>query len=388
MDYCNDNQMDRVFITAPQPTASVDERIDGLHQLIADIREHAHTLKWQAISASSQQETLPLVFAELHNALAALDLAEALVQEQQHELQAGNAAGASADDSSRCQCRTNGEMQSREQAADVAEQETDEMLLARERTARMQAEAELHEQAAFLAVAAHECKTPLQTILGQAYLIHERATRSGMFTDRDQRALTTIGTQAKRLSTQIDSLLDGGRMAAGQFSVASIPLDLVALINSVVAMLEPALQHHTLRAILPRRPLIVIGDAPRLQQVLENLINNAVKYSPQGGAITVEMQRQRDHVTISVTDQGIGIPASAYEHLFQRFYRVDHGQDQDIRGQGIGLYVVKAIVDAHVGSVAVESEEGVGSTFTISLPLAEAITNRVEQELHESSVGA
>ena len=106
----------------------------------------------------------------------------------------------------------------------------------------------------------------------------------------------------------------------------------------------------------------------RLEQVLQNIIQNAVKYSPRGGAIVVETFAREQSVCVSVSDQGIGIPQDALHRLFRRFYRADNVDDKQISGMGIGLYVVKEIVALHGGSVAVESTEGAGSKFTVCLP--------------------
>ena len=116
-------------------------------------------------------------------------------------------------------------------------------------------------------------------------------------------------------------------------------------------------------------PLVLIGDDVRLEQVLQNLIQNAFKYSPAGGVVRVWLERKGDAGCIYVRDQGIGIPAAALPNLFQRFYRAPNVEDHQINGMGIGLFVVKEIVQLHGGTISVESQEGVGSTFTVCLPL-------------------
>ena len=114
---------------------------------------------------------------------------------------------------------------------------------------------------------------------------------------------------------------------------------------------------------------MVNGDAMRLEQVLENLVQNAIKYSPSGGRVKVCIEQQNDKACLWVTDEGIGIPDGAVPHLFERFYRAPNVDPQQITGMGIGLYVVKEIVQRHGGTIMVESTEGVGSTFRICLPL-------------------
>jgi CheY-like chemotaxis protein len=116
---------------------------------------------------------------------------------------------------------------------------------------------------------------------------------------------------------------------------------------------------------------MTLGDELRLEQVLQNLLQNAIKYSPAGGAIIVTVERQAMHAVVQVRDHGVGIPTTAIPHLFERFYRVPGATEQHIQGAGIGLYVVKEIVTLHGGTVGATSQEGGGSTFTIQLPLLE-----------------
>ena len=114
---------------------------------------------------------------------------------------------------------------------------------------------------------------------------------------------------------------------------------------------------------------MVVGDELRLEQVLQNLIQNALKYSPDGEPVAVRVERRLGQAAVAVTDRGIGIPAAALPRLFARFYRAPNAEAQQIGGMGVGLYVVKEIITLHGGDVMVESVEGQGSTFTILLPL-------------------
>jgi signal transduction histidine kinase len=115
--------------------------------------------------------------------------------------------------------------------------------------------------------------------------------------------------------------------------------------------------------------VLISGEEVRLEQVFQNLIANAIKYSPAGGRITVQVARGHTHACVMIRDQGIGIPVEAQRHLFDPFYRADTTEAHQISGMGIGLYVVKEIVALHGGTVEVESSEGVGSTFTVYLPV-------------------
>ena len=166
----------------------------------------------------------------------------------------------------------------------------------------------------------------------------------------------------------IDDLLDVSRLESGQLTIERVPLDLSSVARRVVEQLQPTLAQHTITLHTPEAPALVTGDVGRLEQVLQNLLGNALKYSPQGGPIVVQVERRDTDVQVTVTDRGIGIPAEALPNLFRRFYRAENGQAQHIRGSGIGLYVVNEIVKLHGGRVEAQSTEGQGSTVTISLP--------------------
>lgn len=222
----------------------------------------------------------------------------------------------------------------------------------------------------FLSIASHELKTPLTALLGNAQMLLRRAAREGNFGERDQRALHVIADQAARLNKMITALLDISRIEMGQLSIARAPMDLSALMRRVVAEMQPTLERHTITYSDNLAPLIVDGDELRLEQVLHNLIGNAIKYSPAGGVVTVQLEQRGPNACVHVHDQGIGIPAESMPRLFTRFYRADNVNSESISGMGIGLFVVKEIVSLHGGTVEVASQEGQGSTFTICLPLA------------------
>jgi PAS domain S-box-containing protein len=242
-------------------------------------------------------------------------------------------------------------------------------LYAAEQQARSAAQAAVHLRDVFLSIASHELKTPVTALLGYVELLQRRALQSGV-QERDLRSIRTIHEQAKRLTKLIGSLLDISRIETGQLRLEPAPLDFGALVQRMVSEMQPVLDRYTFIYDLPQEPLIVNGDALRLEQVLHNLFQNAIRYSPAGGTITIQMTRQDERVRLTVADQGIGIPSAALPHLFQRFYRAHAGDAHQISGLGIGLYVVKEIIALHGGSVGVESTEGSGSVFTIDLPLA------------------
>jgi signal transduction histidine kinase len=246
-----------------------------------------------------------------------------------------------------------------------------ERLYAAEQHARAEAEAALRTRDEFLSIAAHELKTPLTTLMGNIDLIQRRARREGGLSERDTRAIGVATQQARRLKQMIDSLLDLSRLELGQLSIEPKPLDLNQLAWRVVDEVQPGLLRHSISCHTPDTAVMIDGDEVRLEQVLQNLLQNAVRYSPNGGRIDVIVttDTQAALASLHVRDHGIGIAADALTQLFERFYRVPDTTIEHIHGVGIGLYVVKEVVTLHGGTVDVASEAGVGSTFTVNLPL-------------------
>jgi PAS domain S-box-containing protein len=223
----------------------------------------------------------------------------------------------------------------------------------------------------FLSIASHELKTPITSVQGYAEMLLRRATREGHASERDLRALRVIKDEASRLNKLVELLLDVSRIQTGRLLLQTGPVDLVALIQRLAEIVQPSLSQHELHLDLPNEPVVIEGDELRLEQVLQNLVNNAIKYSPQGGPIQVSLDRQAHHAIIAVTDQGIGIPPEGLSQLFGRFYRANNVGAHGISGLGLGLYIVNHIVTAHGGNIQVESEVGHGTTFQVVLPLNE-----------------
>jgi signal transduction histidine kinase len=236
--------------------------------------------------------------------------------------------------------------------------------------ARAQAEEAVRVRDVFLSVASHELKTPLTTLLGNTQLLRRRVARDGGLVDRDRRALDVIVDQTDRLNRLINALLDHSRLQTGRLSIERTSMSLGLLLRQVLDEIRPTLAEHTLVFEEPGEPLTIDGDALRLEQVFQNLVGNAVKYSPRGGPVVVDLERRDDWAIVRVADRGIGIPAGAIPHLFQQFYRAPNTAEQHIRGLGIGLYLAREIIHQHGGDIAVESVEGAGSTFIVRLPLA------------------
>lgn len=241
-----------------------------------------------------------------------------------------------------------------------------------EREARAEAERAILLRDQFLSVASHELRTPVTALVSSAELLERRLSRTLPLDERLQQSFATLHRQLTRLQALIATMLDVSRIQRGQLSIAHDPLDLVSLVQTVVEEVRLTAQAHPIELIAPAGALFVRGDAVRLSQVLLNLLQNAIKYSPDGGPIQVKMTRTASEVALSVTDHGMGIPADAVPHLFERFYRAPPVRSEHISGMGIGLYVVGEIVALHGGEITVSSTEGVGSTFTVRLPIIAA----------------
>jgi signal transduction histidine kinase len=202
-------------------------------------------------------------------------------------------------------------------------------------------------------------------------LFQRRAEREQQLSERDQRTLRIIHEQVARLNKLVLALLDISRLEMGQLSIERAPVDIIALVRRIAGEVQPTVDDRSIEVRGPEAPIVVSGDELRLEQVLHNLIQNALKYSEPPHPITIMVTPRENRVCIAVHDNGIGIPAAALPHLFQRFYRAGNAGEQHRGGLGIGLYVVKEIITLHGGEVTVESTEGAGSTFTLCLPRSE-----------------
>jgi PAS domain S-box-containing protein len=223
----------------------------------------------------------------------------------------------------------------------------------------------------FLSIAAHELRTPLTALHGYTQMLNDHSGGRRLIRPEDQKALKIMFNQTERLNRLINTLLDLSRLETGHFTLSQEPISLEALVGQVVTEIMPMLEHHvlSLEVIAPERPVMVFGDIQRLEQVFQNLIQNAIKYSPGGGKITVQVDVDQALARIAVRDPGIGIPRVALPYVFDRFYRAENTEGKFVKGMGIGLYVVNEIVTRHGGFVTVDSEEWNGSTFTVFLPL-------------------
>jgi signal transduction histidine kinase len=217
----------------------------------------------------------------------------------------------------------------------------------------------------FLAAVVHELQTPLAAAKAQAQLaLHQLGQRRGEAGTAE--ALRVISRQIDRLTRLVGDLLDANRLESGDLQLNMTRFDLPALLQDVRTRMEPADDRHSLRVAAPAS-LLIEGDRDRLEQVLVNLVSNAIRYSPEGGPVEIKVQQAGDSVEISVTDRGLGVPKEHQPVIFERFGRA-HGPA--FGGLGLGLAISKGIVEQHGGAIWVESAgtPGSGSTFHVRLP--------------------
>ena len=220
----------------------------------------------------------------------------------------------------------------------------------------------------FLTVAAHELRTPLTPLSMYLQSIERRLERGQPV---DPELATKARRQVGRLGKLVEDLLDVSRLESRRMKLAQDRVDLVALAEEVVSDFRGDARHHDIVFHRTPEPVVVQGDLQRLEQVLVNLLANAIKYSPSGGQIVVKVDKRGSEACVSVTDPGIGIPSEEQEKLFERFFRAANAATRNYAGLGIGLFVSHEIVQRHGGRFEVQSQVGVGSTFTFFLPLAE-----------------
>jgi two-component system CheB/CheR fusion protein len=224
-------------------------------------------------------------------------------------------------------------------------------------------------QEQFIAVAGHELRTPLTVLYGSLQLA-ERAIDKG---DRD-RQRSSIGralTQARRLEAHVAELMDVARMQQGTFRLERTPLDLAALAARVGDLARILADDRPIVVEAPEAPLVVDGDERRLEQVILNLVTNAMTHAPGAEPIVISARQEEDRAVLAVRDRGPGIPAAALPHVFDRFYQ-GSGDGSVGKGLGLGLFIAREIVVGHGGAIEATSVDGAGATFTVTLPLAPA----------------
>ena len=225
----------------------------------------------------------------------------------------------------------------------------------------------------FIGIAAHELRNPLAVLQGFAQLLLAQSTRDGgvALTTGQQESLDGILQSAKRLSELTDDLLDVTRLQAGRLQLHQEPTDLVTLVRRVVKRFQMTVERHRCEVEARSEVLVVSIDIQRLEQVINNILNNAVKYSPGGDYVQVALWEDYENksAVVSIKDDGIGIPAQQQLRIFGRFMRADNVRAHGIHGTGLGLYLSRELIQRHGGRIWFHSVEGQGTTFFISLPL-------------------
>jgi signal transduction histidine kinase len=221
----------------------------------------------------------------------------------------------------------------------------------------------------FLASASHDLKNPLASIKATAQLLERRLDRPPLDLDRLREGLQRVDAIATRAAGLVEELLDLARMQMGSpLELVRRAVDLVDLAREAVEEARQTTERHTVRLETTESELTGVWDARRLIRVLTNLLDNAVKYSPDGGLVVVHVRREGDWAVVEVVDRGIGIPPEDHRRIFERFQRASN-VERRIGGTGIGLASARHILESHGGTIAVESQEGSGATFTLRLPL-------------------
>jgi signal transduction histidine kinase len=221
----------------------------------------------------------------------------------------------------------------------------------------------------FLSVISHELRTPLNSIKGFLNIILEG--RAGALNELQRDFLDTASGQAEYLNVMISDLVEFSRIQVRRTELANDPVSMGDVAGSVAGRLLPLASEKQITIVneVASDVSLVDGDRLRLDQVVSNLVSNAIKFTPSGGVVTLSAEEQDGHLVLSVADTGVGIPADERERIFEPFYQVSHGSARLYGGLGLGLAICKHIVDCHGGRILVESEEGRGSVFRVVLPL-------------------
>ena len=219
----------------------------------------------------------------------------------------------------------------------------------------------------FLSAAAHDLKTPLTTVVAQAEFLERRATRDPS-APADLAGIKRVVRESKRLAGLVGDLLDATRLEQGRLVGEREPVDIATLAQEICSHDTSDLN---LCQVEASAPVVGVYDRRRIEQLLQNLLENAKKYSPEQTPITIKVWQEDGKARVAVTDSGIGIPAADLPRIFERFSRASNVDDRRFHGMGLGLFICRGIVEEHGGRIWVESEVGKGSTFHVELPIAD-----------------
>ena len=222
------------------------------------------------------------------------------------------------------------------------------------------------ERREFVANVSHELRTPLTTM--RSYL---EALSDGAWKDKEiaPNFLNVAQNETERMIRLVNDLLQLSKMDSTDYRLSKEWVDFVVFYNQIIDRFELTKDQNVIfERKLPDKAILVEIDPDKLTQVIDNIISNALKYSPEGGKVTFRVNEHEDKIIVSVTDQGVGIPKGNIDKIFGRFYRVDKARTRKLGGTGLGLAIAKEMVEAHDGQIWVRSVEGKGTTFFFSLP--------------------
>jgi heavy metal sensor kinase len=226
-------------------------------------------------------------------------------------------------------------------------------------------EAAFEQQKSFTADASHELRTPLAVICSQAELALSRQRTAEEYRE----ALVTCASASQRMRSLVDDLLTLARADAGMLSLQPAPIDLRACVEECAGMIQPLAAERGIEIGLDLAAVACTGDRQRLSQVVTNLLSNAIRYNREEGRVDVRLAVEGQEAVLAVADTGVGVSEEERVLLFKRFHRVDKARSRDLGGSGLGLAICRSLVDAHGGTLECESRPGVGSTFTVRLPI-------------------
>jgi len=232
----------------------------------------------------------------------------------------------------------------------------------------------------FVSMVSHELRSPLTNISGAIELMLEQEELSDEYV---RIMLGVVGEQTERLIRLVKGVLNVSRIQAGRLYLDRRALHLMPVLERVMTSLRATTVFHWFELPTTSKWPPVWGDEDRIEEIFFNLLDNAIKFSPSGGSIVIAMEVTGGEITISITDPGIGIPAEKLDGIFQKFHRLDSEDSRETYGHGLGLYITKALVEAHGGRIWVESVEGEGSTFSFTLPLASHRPSDTDADLAE-----
>jgi PAS domain S-box-containing protein len=245
-----------------------------------------------------------------------------------------------------------------------------EQLLLKEKAAREDAEASNRMKDEFLATMSHELRTPLTAILGWTRML----TGGALSESQMQRAFEVIERSAESQARLVDDILDTSRIITGRFNLESKPIKMLRIFEAAVEVVRPSAEAKriTLHTDIKDRDGMIMGDANRVQQIIWNLLSNAIKFTNPGGRVDAQLKRIGDWIEVSIRDTGIGIDSEFLPHVFDRFRQADSTSTRKYGGLGLGLAIVRHLVEVHGGSVAASSSgPGLGATFRVHFPVAQ-----------------